>query len=366
MKRIHTLFALVAAAAALVSCREDNGFVLNVPPTVDVTAGADIAFKAVGGTGAIEVAPSEGQLQATTAQSDWCHLTVSGNRIDVTVDEYDGLESRYAIVDLKAGNAVGQTIVQQFGVIVKSFDWKSFTAKNERQTVEFSYDALGSTVVATTPADWITFEATPEKLLVHIDQNPTTDYREAPVHWNIGSVQGDLTIGQFDLAAAGLLGEWDWHGKQQPNNRDFPMNATLSEMEDGTYTIALTYATTAIDFNMSIENVILEANKLMLPLGGYVGTYYLKRTDITYHVFPLIASGTSRLYYADAITEGSVPFVLEKDDAGKWQAVGDLSAWPGRFFRFEMWSPIGEEYEEEHEDISKSGLPLADPYMEKK
>ena len=111
MKRIHTLFALVAAAAALVSCREDNGFVLNVPKTIDVTSGADIAFKAIGGSGAIEVAPTVGQLEAATAQSDWCHLSVSGNRIEVSVDAYDGLESRYAIVDMKAGNATGQTIV---------------------------------------------------------------------------------------------------------------------------------------------------------------------------------------------------------------------------------------------------------------
>ena len=199
MKRNIAILALVAAAFAFVSCQEDKGFELNVPPTVDVTSGANITFKAIGGSGTIEVAPAEGQLQAMTAQDSWCHLTVSGNRIEVSVDPYDGLESRYAIIDMKAGNATGQTIVQQFGVIVKSYTWKDFTVKNGRQSVEFTYDANESVVQATSDQDWVTFDATPEVFTVHVAQNPGTDYREALVRWTIGEVSGEFTVGQFDL-----------------------------------------------------------------------------------------------------------------------------------------------------------------------
>ena len=366
MKRFLSILALAAVAAAFVSCEENKGYELYVAPTIDVTAGADIHFKAIGGTGAIEVAPTDDQLQATTAQSDWCHLSGSGNRIEVSVDNYDGLESRYAIVDMKAGKATGQTIVQQFGVIVKRFDWKDFTVKNERQTVEFSYDANGSTVQATSTEDWVTFESTPEKFVIHIAQNPGTDYREAPVHWAIGEVQGDFTVGQFDLAAAGLLGDWEWHGKQQPNNRDFPMDATLSEAADGTYALALHSSTSAIEIDMTVRNVVLEANKLMLPLGEFVGTYTLKRTGVVYDAYTLMALGTGRLTYDSAVSEGYVPFVLGKDDADVWQAVGDLTAWPDMFFRFEMWTHPTEEEEEEHVDLSTSGLVLAEPAMIKK
>ena len=365
MRRHLAILALVAAAAAIISCEENNAYELNVTPSIDVTSGANIAFKAIGGTGAIEVAPVEGQLQVTTAQSDWCHLTVSGNRIEVSVDNYGGLESRYAVLDMKAGNAVGQTIVHQFGVIVKAFDWKDFTVKNEAQNVEFTYDANGSTVQATSAADWLSFEATPEKFTVHVDANPTTDYREALVHWTIGEVQGDITVGQFDLAAAGLLGDWDWHGKQQPNNRDFPMQATLSEQSDGAYALSLHYATTTVEIDMTVGDIVLEANKLMLPLGGKVGTYTMKRTGTVYYAYPVVASGTGRIFYNDAVTTGAVPFVLSKNDAGVWQAVSNLSAWPDMLFRFEMWTPPTDAYEEEHENISSSGLILAESYMEK-
>lgn len=364
MKRNIAILALVAAAVAFVSCQEENGFELIVPPTVDVTSGANITFKAIGGSGAIEVAPEEGQLQATTAQSSWCHLSVSGNRIEVSVDPYDGLESRYAIIDMKAGNATGQTIVQQFGVIVKRYSWKDFTVKNGPQSVEFAYDANESVVQATSDQDWVTFEATPEVFTVHIAQNPGTDYREALVHWTIGEVSGEFTVGQFDLKEAGLLGEWAWHGKQQPNNRDFPMQATLAETGDGVYSLSITYDASTIAIDMTVNDIVLEANKLMLPLGDYVGTYTMKRTSVVYDAYPIVAAGTGRLFYDGAITTGFVPFVLQKDEEGVWQAVSDMSAYPDMFFRFEMWAQP-EENEEPHEDISSSGLILAESYMVK-
>ena len=163
MKRY--LINLALLALAVTACETQTPFEQLVPPTVDVTTGADIAFKAIGGQGTIEVAPVEGSLQAVTAQSDWCHLSVSGNQIHVEVDPYDGLESRYAIIDMSAGNATGKTIVQQFGVIVKSYTWKDMTVKNNSQTLEFPYDANGSQVRATSDADWLTFETTPEKLI---------------------------------------------------------------------------------------------------------------------------------------------------------------------------------------------------------
>jgi hypothetical protein len=357
---------ILAAMAVLAACREETPYELNVPPTVDVITGADIAFKAIGGKGDIQVASVEGQLQATTDQSNWCHLTVSGNTIQVEVDEYGGLESRYAIVNMKAGNATGRTIVHQYGVIVKEYAWQDITVKNERQTLEFPYDANGSTVRISSDQDWVTFETTPEKLTVHVAPNPSTDYREALVHWNIGEVSGELTIGQFDLAAAGLLGDWEWHGKQQPNNRDFPMQATLSEVSDGVYTLAIRYTTSTVEIDMAVKDVILKANKLMLPLGNPVGTYTLKRTGVVYDAYPVVATGTTRIYYGNAVTDGSVPFILQKNEAGDWEAICDMSAYPDQFFRFEMWSQPADAYEEPHAGISSSGLILADAYMVKK
>ena len=109
----------LSAIACILSCSEKK-YETVVPKIVDVTSGADIAFKAIGGEGDIQVSSSEGQVTATTQQSDWCHLTQNGNTIHVVVDNHSGLESRYAVIDLKAGEATGKTIVHQYGIIVRS------------------------------------------------------------------------------------------------------------------------------------------------------------------------------------------------------------------------------------------------------
>ena len=362
MKRYIACFAILAT---LFSCTEKPNFEQIVPPTVDVTAGANIAFKAIGGSGYIEVAPADGQLQATTAQADWCHLSVSGNRIDVTVDPYEGLESRYAVVNMTAGNATGKTIVQQFGLIVKGYSWKDITVKNQAQDITFPYDANETPVVPTCSADWITFTVTPENLVAHVQANAGKEYREAEVSWKLGSINGSFTIGQFDLADAGLLGKWTWHGYHN-GKTDYPMEATLSESGDGLYMLKMDYSSstssTTVTIDLEVNGLYLEKNQLMLPLGAYAGTYTTvgrTGTTTTYYAFPLYAGGTGRLQYDNAVTEGALPLVLQKDDQGAWQAVADPEAYPSMTFRFEMWD------NNNHEGTSRSGLILSNISMDK-
>ena len=142
------------------------------------------------------------------------------------------------------------------------------------------------------------------------------------------------------------------------------MQASLAETGDGVYALSLTYDASTIAIDMTVEDIVLEANKLLLPLGNYVGSYTMKRTGVVYDAYPIVAAGTGRLFYDGAITSGSVPFVLQKDENGVWQAVSDMSAYPDMFFRFEMWAQP-EELEDPHEDISSSGLILAESYMVK-
>ena len=363
MKRYIAFFTVLAT---IFSCAEKNTYEEIVLPTVDVTAGADLAFKAIGGTGSIEIAPLEGQLQATTDQSSWCHISVSGNKIDVTVDSYEGLESRYAVINMTAGKATGKTIVQQFGLIVKGYSWKDITVKNKAQDITFPYDADETPVEPTCSADWITFSVTPDKLVAHVNENAAKEYREAEVLWKLGSLTGSFTIGQFDMADAGLLGAWEWHGYHN-GKTDYPMEATLSETGDGLYNLKMNYSSstssTTITIDLDVDGLYLERDRLMLPLGSYAGTYTTKNNrtgaTTTYYAFPLYASGTARLQYKDAVIDGALPLVIGKNDQGGWQAVADPDAYPSMTFRFEMWDNT------DHEGTSRSGLILSDISMVK-
>ena len=350
-------------AGILVSCGNDKDmYTINVPPTVDVVSGADIAFKAIGGEGYIEVAPVEGQLQVSTDQSSWCHLTAEGNRIHVSVDGYSGLESRYAKVMMKAGDASGVTVVHQFGIIVREFAPRDVTLNNDAQDTAIYYEANESLIEAESDADWARIIVEKDSLRIRLAENVSREYREAHIHWHFGEMKGDFSVSQFDLAQAGLLGDWTFHAVNASNGRAFsyyPLDAVLSEAADGTYNLAVTKQSGNVVVDYSIKGLTLERNRLMLPLGGHIGTHRPNANNL-YQVYPLFASGTTAVQYGNAVTSGYFPFEITKDaETGVWQAVGDTTPFGDMVFRFEFWT------DKSHPGNSNSRTALKDIYMVK-
>lgn len=364
MKRLLNI-SLIAlfAAGMLVSCEDNKDmYAIHVPPTVDVVSGADIAFKAIGGEGYIEVAPVEGQLQVSTDQSSWCHLSVEGGKIHVKVDGYSGLESRYAKVVMTAGEATGVTVVQQFGIIVREFAPQDVTLNNDAQDATVYYEANESLIEAESDADWARIIVEKDSLRIRLSENLSREYREAHIHWHFGEMKGDFIVAQFDLAQAGLLGGWTFNAVNATSGNPFsyyPLDADLSEAEDGTYTLAITKESGNVVVDYLITGLIMERNCLMLPLGGHVGTHKPNAKNL-YQVFPLFASSTTAVQYDNAVTTGYFPFVITKDaETGEWRATGDTSSFEDMTFRFEFWS------DETHPGTSNSRTALKDIYMVK-
>jgi hypothetical protein len=121
-----------------------------------------------------------------------------------------------------------------------------------------------------------------------------------------------------------------------------------------------------VEIALKIDDITLEGNRLMLPLGSYVGTYKMIRTGVVYYAYPLLATGAARINFYEATTTGKVPFVLAKDESGQWMATSDMSAFAkDLLFRFEMWNQ--QPYEDESpEGVSSSGLVLKGMYLQKK
>ena len=359
MKRIYIGLILSVAFAAAWSCGkpEEEMYKLNVKDEVSVVSGADIAFKAIGGEGYIEVDGLKGALEVTTQSSSWCHLTVDGNKIKVVVDEYTGLESRYAVVEMKSGDAEGKTIVHQFGIIVKTFSPHDVSFKNAAGQTEFPYDANESIVNATTDANWVVLDnSDPTRLVVKVSENASKEYREAEIHWNIGEMKGSFFVSQFDLADAGLLGEWKWHGKIVGNNRDLPLTAVLTE-KDGAYSLDLDYQTSSVTLDITIPNVTMARNCLMIPLGVNVGNYSTR--SASYHAFTLVEGGNGRVEFNKAINSGYYRLAIAKTDNGAWRATAVEDDYPDKYFRFEMWT------KDTHAGMSDSNLIIKEIYMDK-
>lgn len=332
MKKIISIILTLTTILVFNSCREKTIDVV-VPQLITVSSGADIAFKAIGGEGDIEVEATSAQLQVTTDQADWCHLTVSGNKIHVVTDANDALESRYAVLNMKAGEATGKTIVHQYGIIVREFEGaEDQIVKNKAQDIVLPYDANETVIVATTDADWLTLDCKPEQLVIHVSENETKEFREAKITWAFGQMTDSFVITQFDAKDAGLLGSWAWASTNASNNRSFPMTASLSQDEDGTVKMNLVYGTYGDwTFNVKVGKAI------QIPLGAYLGVY--KTSSITRYVYALAAAGTAGTTYANAVHEGPFNLTLSKDaTSGKWTATAENPDLDGKNFRLEMWN----------------------------
>ena len=326
--------------AQLSSCVRDNPYEQAIPKLVTIESGADLAFKAKGGSGDITVGKIDGPLVVSTKQNNWCHLTVDGNTIHVTADKHNGLESRYAVIELKSGEATGKTIVHQYGVILKQFSPQNTTFKNEEGEISFPYDANESLIEAQTEADWITLVIDNEKLVVKVAENVSKEYRESDVLWSFGEMKGKFTISQFDPVDAGYLGQWQLLAYSGSGFKTkTTMTATLSENK-GVYSFNVVYSTMNVTFPAKIDK-----KNILLELGGMIG----KRGN--YFVFPLVGTGTTATAYDNNIHEGYYPLYIEKDESGTWVGKDNLDEFGTNMnFRFEMWGT------EEHTGNSTSRL----------
>lgn len=354
MRIYQSILLATLAAGVFLSCDDkQNYYTLNVPETVDVVSGADIAFKAIGGEGDIEVAPVEGQLQATTSQS-WCHLTVQGNKIHVSVDENESIESRYARVEMKAGEASGVTVVHQYGVIVRAFSPQDLSFKNAAQDYAIPYDANETTIRAESDAtDWLTVVSEANVLRVLVSENTDKGYRKGTITWHIGEVTDTFTVEQFDARDAGLLGDWTVVGLGGTNMRtENTFQGVFSEVSDGNYSLHLTRT----NMDLTIDGIKMQGLTMLIPLGGNIGTYN------AYVVFPLISNGTqtTTTTYEAAIHSGYLPVILSKDETtGQWTGVEDISGFGNGILKFECWTTA------EHAGVSRTRFAMKEFKMTK-
>ena len=352
--KFRNIITLIAVLSLAIACKRDNLYSEVVPELIHVVSGADLAFKACGGEGDIVIQEDDAALVVTTDQSSWCHITVEGNKIHVVADEHNGLESRYAVLNMVSGERTGKTIVHQFGIIVKSFNPEDITLTNGAKEYVYEYNANDSMLHAESDAEWINVEVSPTALTINVDENTEVDQsREGHISWNIGQMKGVITIFQFDPAAAGMLGEWTMKFYQNKTAK-ITLTVTLAANEDGSYklTAADTRTGLTLDFDTNFNKMDLN-----LPIGVKWGTYATKTA--TYSMFSLMSPSNSNLAYGTSVNTGSFPIPMAKNTSGVWTGTGTTDANTG-LFHLEGWA------DDEHEGASAVSLWYSSIVMTKK
>lgn len=167
MKKIFYLAIALTAALAVFSCQQekDADGSRYLPGAALEIISKDVVFAPQGGSGSIVV----NTQQTLTATSDrpWAVLTVAGNRVTVTVDRNENIDSRYSTIKLSTGDATAEITAQQFG-LNSAYAWEdSYVFPYGGGELELPYGESGTVWVDVSDADWITAVVDEENHLIH-------------------------------------------------------------------------------------------------------------------------------------------------------------------------------------------------------
>lgn len=167
MKKIFSILLTLIAALGVFSCQTEkdaDGSQYLAGPALEIIS-KEVVFAPQGGSGSIVINTRE--TVSASADRSWAVVTVAGNRVTVTVDRNESLESRYATIKLAAGSASAEVTAQQFG-INSAHAWDdTYTFPYGGGTLDLPYGESGTVWVDVSETNWITAQVDEENHLIH-------------------------------------------------------------------------------------------------------------------------------------------------------------------------------------------------------
>ena len=167
MKRIFSILLTLIAALGVFSCQTEkdaDGSQYLAGPALEIIS-KEVVFAPQGGSGSIVINTRE--TVSASADRSWAVVTVAGNRVTITVDRNESLESRYATIKLAAGGASAEVTAQQFG-INSAYAWDdTYTFPYGGGTLDLPYGESGTVWVDVSETNWITAQVDEENHLIH-------------------------------------------------------------------------------------------------------------------------------------------------------------------------------------------------------
>ena len=167
MKKIFSILLTLIAALGVFSCQTEkdaDGSQYLAGPALEIVS-KEVVFAPQGGSGSIVINTRE--TVSASADRSWATVTVAGNRVTVTVDRNESLESRYATIKLAAGGATAEVQAQQFG-INSAHAWDdTYTFPYGGGELDLPYGENGTVWVDVSETNWISALVDEENHLIH-------------------------------------------------------------------------------------------------------------------------------------------------------------------------------------------------------
>lgn len=213
MKKISNLLFVSLLAAIFAACGDNNVLYQPVEPLEVISA--DVQYPVKGGEGVIVVNADKVSAKCTndngTSDVEWVKVSVSGNKVNVTVDENVNFNQRNAKVLLASADGKQTTVtLTQAGIVYGLEGETNYEFDNAAR--KFSIGIIHEDEIILVPsADWITatYNATTGNIDISLTKNETGWKREGYVDIYCGSQHDVIYVSQFDIKEA-MLGEYDF------------------------------------------------------------------------------------------------------------------------------------------------------------
>lgn len=324
MKKI---LIVLMASLALFSCRKTDSPYEEKVSTISI-AKQDLYFLPDGGDGFVELNAED----AITAESDrpWCHVSVEGKRVNVKVDPFDDMESRYSKIIVRCGADSVYTTAQQQGVIIGGIEVKDAYFGSLADSLIVPYKANVS-AKATADVAWITTKVNSDTLRIYAAANTTGHYRDGKVTCTLGAKNYDIKIAQVNIDEIKTVQYWTLSGKT-PDGTNVTFDVNLSA---GVMNITGSGADWKITPTFSNASVDIPLTKTSIGNYSHSGTNLL--------VFATAGNDAPNATSLQVQMSDKFAFGVNKDSqTGKWVLIPAAKELAKRFdplcLRFDMWT----------------------------
>jgi len=289
MKKLLSLFVLMAGVVAFTSCGEDDATYNAIVP-LEIKS-ADVLFDADGGQGTIVVNTSSA-LQAS-CESSWAKVQVNGSSVSVTAEKNPTSETRSAKIILTADGKTASVVATQKGVVIgiKGSSEFVFTSDNAASfNVDFAhtYPLSNYNITVQSLSDWITAEYNAEtgQIEAKITANTGKMIRRGYVQVKMDDHEEILSVIQYELEND-ILGDYNFCYLDNKNTpRSLPAQLTENALTirfnaNATFTIPVNLTKgNPGEVNISIESgsflgTVSRYNLYMIFLAtSYWSVYY--------------------------------------------------------------------------------------------
>ena len=196
--RKYAYMFMAAALSVFASCENQE---VEAPVDVPVLAvtSSQALFPAEGGTGTVVVEATGSAVSAET-NKDWLSVSVSGNTVTLTATENKNIQSRYALVTIKSGEAQAQVTAQQLGYQTATISLDDILSDSNTHTYRYPYTYAG-TISLTSTVSWLAAtaveDASGKAIEVAIEENREGKTRYGQILWQLGMEEGVINVTQY-------------------------------------------------------------------------------------------------------------------------------------------------------------------------